>query len=154
MRLRQRTPRSLDARPEPAFSRMRLQRAPLSLDAGPACPVSRTRKESAMLPGLHRRSMFLLLVLPLAFAWGGGRAAAYEAKGDYDRALADRNTVVLLYGVELEILKELEAPGRDQLVAELAQAYRARGETSKSAGRLAAAQADRSRADKLEADAR
>ena len=53
----------------------------------------------------------------------GGRAAAYEKKGEYEKALADHNMVVLFYGLEVEILNGLETPERDKFLAEAAGAY-------------------------------
>src|SRR5436853_7718671 len=83
-----------------------------------------------------------------------GRAAAYQGKGEFEKALADHNMVVLFYALEVEILNTLEAPQRDKPLAEAAGAYRARGQCLESLGRLLAAQADQKRADGLEADAR
>jgi hypothetical protein len=62
--------------------------------------------------------------------------------------------VILLYCVELEILDNLEAEGRDTLMAEAASAYRARAKALRAAGRAKAADADVAKADKLEADAK
>ena len=83
-----------------------------------------------------------------------GRAAAYEKKGDLDKALPDHNMVVLLCAVETEILTNLEAPDRGEFFVEAAQAYRARAKCLEALGRRETAQADRQRADGLEADAR
>ncbi len=83
-----------------------------------------------------------------------GRAAAYEQKGDFAKALPDHNQVVTYYAIEVEILNGLEAPGRDALLAEAAEAYRARGKCLEELGRPAAAQLDRKRADDLQASAK
>ena len=83
-----------------------------------------------------------------------GRAAAYEKKGDYEKALADHNMAVLFYAVEAEILANLEAPDRADFLPEAARAYRARGQCLDALGRQKDAQADRQRADGLEAEAK
>jgi hypothetical protein len=83
-----------------------------------------------------------------------GRAAAYEKKGDYEKALADHNMAVLYYAVETEVLNEVEAPDRPAFLTEAARAYRARGGCLEALGRQKAAQDDRKRADGLEADAK
>jgi len=83
-----------------------------------------------------------------------GRSAAYEAKGDNARALADHNMVITLLCVELEVLESLEADGRDKLMAEAAAAYRARAKVQVAAGRTKAAVADTTRADKLDGEAK
>jgi tetratricopeptide (TPR) repeat protein len=83
-----------------------------------------------------------------------GRAAAYEKKGDYEKALADHNMAVLFYAIEAEVLANLEAPDRADFLAEAARAYRARGQCLEALDRQKAAQADRQRADGLEADAK
>jgi hypothetical protein len=62
--------------------------------------------------------------------------------------------VVMLYAAEVEVLDEVEAPDRDKLLVEAAQAYRARGSALRAAGRKEAAEADVKRADALEARAR
>jgi len=84
----------------------------------------------------------------------GGRAAAYAALGDYDRALADHDTALLLYGAEVEILNGLSAPGRDTFLLQAAKAYRARGDTRRAAGKVQLAAADLKRAADLEAEAK
>src|SRR5690242_15221320 len=83
-----------------------------------------------------------------------GRAAAYEKMGDYERAVLDHNLVVLYYTVEVEVLNDLEAPNRDKLLLEAAQAYRARASALRARGRLAEAQIDVGRAEDLEAEAK
>lgn len=83
-----------------------------------------------------------------------GRAAAYEKKGDYAKALADHNMAVLYYALEVEILNEVDAPDRDKFLTDAAGAYRARGRCLEELGRAQAAAADRKRADGLEADAK
>jgi len=62
--------------------------------------------------------------------------------------------VVLLYGVEVEILNEQSVPTRDKILREAAEAYRARGLVRDALGRTAAAQADRKTAEGLEKDAK
>ena len=83
-----------------------------------------------------------------------GRAAAYEKKGDYEKALADHKMAVLFYALEAEILNELESSGRAKFLAESAGAYRARGQCLASMGKPNEATVDRKRADNLEADAK
>jgi hypothetical protein len=82
-----------------------------------------------------------------------GRAAAYEKKGDFDKALADHNQVVLFYAIELEILKSLESPDREKHLRETATAYRARSACLAVLGRQKAAQVDQKRTTGLEAEA-
>src|SRR5215475_10330625 len=84
----------------------------------------------------------------------GGRAAAYERKSDYEKALQDRTTVILLLGVELEILNEQSAADRDKTLLEAAEAHRDRSSCFKALGRAEAAQADSKHAERLEQDAR
>jgi hypothetical protein len=80
-----------------------------------------------------------------------GRAAAFEKKGDYERALTDHQMVVMFYALELEILTSLGTPKREKFVAEAAQAYLSRGKCLQALGRQAAAQLDRKRAEVLQA---
>lgn len=84
----------------------------------------------------------------------GGRSAAYEAKGDFSRAAADRGTVILMLCVELEIMENQDLDGRDSLMTELAAAHRARAKALRAAERSKAADADLQRANQLEADAK
>jgi tetratricopeptide (TPR) repeat protein len=84
----------------------------------------------------------------------GGRAAAYEKKGDYQKALADHNLVVLFYAIEIEILKNLESADLEKRLQETSQAYSARGECLAALGRQKAAQVDQKRAASLEAEAK
>ena len=83
-----------------------------------------------------------------------GRAAAYEAKGETERALADLNMVVLYFAVEVDVLDALEAPDRAGVMTEAADAYRARARLLNARGKAKAAQADTERADKLQAEAK
>ena|ERR1700687_4421039 len=83
-----------------------------------------------------------------------GRAAAYFAKRDYENALLDQNMVVLFYALEVEITGELEGSDRDKLMREAAGAYRVRGDILIAAGRVAQAEVDLNRAEKLEAEGR
>lgn len=82
-----------------------------------------------------------------------GRAAAYEALGDFDRALADYNSRVMLYAVEVEIVKSLEAPNREKVLKEAAGAYRERAAFQQARGRREAADLDARRAAELETEA-
>jgi hypothetical protein len=82
-----------------------------------------------------------------------GRAAAYFAKRQFDKALADQDMVVLFYALEVEIATELDASDRDKFLREAAVAYRLRGDMLIAAERIAQAEKDLKRAEKLEADA-
>ena len=62
--------------------------------------------------------------------------------------------VVLLLGIELEVLAEQAAAERDKVMVEAAAAYRDRCACFKALGRLEAAQADINYAERLEQDAR
>jgi hypothetical protein len=81
-----------------------------------------------------------------------GRAAAYEKKGELDKALADHDMVMLFYGIEAEILNELQSPERGKFLGEFARACRARGNCLEVLGRSEAAASNRARADRLEAE--
>jgi len=59
---------------------------------------------------------------------------------------------ILLFGVELEILKEASAAERDKFFQEAALAHRARAECLRLADKLAAAETDEKYASKLEAE--
>jgi tetratricopeptide (TPR) repeat protein len=83
-----------------------------------------------------------------------GRAAAYEKMGDYEKALADHKMAVLSFAIEIEILNNLQSPGRAERLAESAGAYRARGKCLERLGRAKEATVDRERADRLAADAK
>ena len=83
-----------------------------------------------------------------------GRAAAYEKKGQFDKALADRKMAVLYYALEVEILNGLEAPNRGAVIGEAATAYRARAACYDSLNRPQEAKIDRKRADDLDENAR
>ncbi len=52
-----------------------------------------------------------------------GRAAAFEKKGDYARALADHTMAVTYYAIEVEIVGELQSSDQDKLLTEAADAY-------------------------------
>jgi hypothetical protein len=84
----------------------------------------------------------------------GGRAAAYERKSDYEKAVHDRTMVVLLLGVELEILNEQSVADRDKIMLEASEAYRDRSSCLKALGRLESAQVDGRHAERLEQEAR
>ena len=84
----------------------------------------------------------------------GGRAAAYEKKGDYELALADYKMAVLYFALEAEILTGLDSPDRGKFLAETAGAYRARSNCLEAMKRLDEAAIDRKRADGLDADAK
>ena len=79
----------------------------------------------------------------------GGRAAAYEKKGDYDRAIADYKMLVFSYAVELHAASNTNAYG--ELLGAAAKAYRTRGACFQAKGDAEAAQRDAKRAEKLEA---
>jgi hypothetical protein len=81
-----------------------------------------------------------------------GRAAAYFAKGDFEKALSDQNTVTMMYAVEAEVLEEVREPDRGDLFVEAARAYRVRSDILRAAGKDAAAADDEKRAAKLEGD--
>jgi di/tripeptidase len=83
----------------------------------------------------------------------GGRAAAYFATRDFEKALLDQNMVVLFYALEVEITGESDGSDRDKLMREAAGAYRLRGDILIAAGKVAQAEVDLNRAEKLEADA-
>jgi hypothetical protein len=83
----------------------------------------------------------------------GGRAAAYERQGDYDRAAADYGMVVFSYAVELDIA-DPKADGYDDLVRNASKAYRTRAACLEAKGDKDAAGRDQRRAEKLEAKAK
>ena len=83
-----------------------------------------------------------------------GRAAAYEKKGDFEEALADRKVAVLYYALEAEILTGLDAPERSKIFGVAAMAYRARAVCYDSLRRPQEAKIDRKRADDLDENAR
>jgi hypothetical protein len=56
----------------------------------------------------------------------GGRAAAYEKHGDFDRAAADYGTIVFSYVVEVD-LADPKADGYDDLLRDAAKACRKPG---------------------------
>jgi hypothetical protein len=62
--------------------------------------------------------------------------------------------VVLFYALEIEVLRDTEAPDRDKFFVEAAKAYLKRAECRDARGDVKAADADRKRAARLEADAR
>lgn len=62
--------------------------------------------------------------------------------------------VVLLLGVELEILNEQTAADRDKIMLEASEAYRERSSCFKALGRLDAAQSDSKHAERLEQESR
>jgi hypothetical protein len=82
-----------------------------------------------------------------------GRAAAYFAKRQFENAIADQNLVVLYYALEVEIIAEVDAPDQDKLLREAAAAYRLRGDMLIAADKIATAELDLKRAEKLEAKA-
>jgi FKBP-type peptidyl-prolyl cis-trans isomerase len=83
----------------------------------------------------------------------GGRAAAYEKMGDYEKALADHNMVVTYYAIEYEILTSLGTPD-GKLMTDAAGAYLERSKCQDVLGRKHAAQVDRKRAADLQSDAK
>ena len=80
-----------------------------------------------------------------------GRAAAFENKGDLEKALADHTMNVTYLAIELEILGEVDGPDRDRLLSESAEAYLARGKCLDALGKAPAAERDRERAGELRA---
>jgi hypothetical protein len=82
-----------------------------------------------------------------------GRAAAYEKRSEYAKALADHTMAVTYYAIEIEITNELDAPDRGKLMAEAAEEYLARSRCLAALGRTQAALTDRDRAAKLRAEA-
>jgi hypothetical protein len=78
-----------------------------------------------------------------------GRAAAYAKNQDFERALRDHNMVVLLYGVEAEILSEVESPNRAAFLHQATEAFLQRSNCLRALGRLDAARKDLTRASKL-----
>jgi tetratricopeptide (TPR) repeat protein len=81
-----------------------------------------------------------------------GRAAAYEKKGDYDHAIQDYTTTLLVYGIEADVLNGQETPDR-KVMLKLAETYNARSRCYLAKGKAALAQADLKRAAKLDAEA-
>jgi tetratricopeptide (TPR) repeat protein len=82
-----------------------------------------------------------------------GRAVAYEKKGDLERALLDHNQLILLSGLEAEILGELEAPSREAFLREFAQEYLDRSKCLRGLRRTERAVRDLKRAAQLDDDA-
>jgi tetratricopeptide (TPR) repeat protein len=78
-----------------------------------------------------------------------GRAAAYEKKGEYENALVDYNMTVTYLRIEVEILNDLEAPDRTDVLTEAADAYVARSKCLETLGRREAARLDRQRSNDL-----
>ncbi len=83
-----------------------------------------------------------------------GRAAAYEKKGELEKALADYQMLVLYYALEAEILTSVDSPDRGRFFGEAAQAYKSRSACLDALGRTKEAARDRKRADGLLADAK
>jgi hypothetical protein len=67
--------------------------------------------------------------------------------------LADHNQVVLLVALEMDVLKEAEAPADAKMLATAAESYRARAKVLRQMGRIEAAQADEQRAAKFDSQA-
>jgi DinB family protein len=82
----------------------------------------------------------------------GGRAAAYEQKGDYGRAAADYGMIVFSYAVELDAA-DPKAEGYNDLLREAAKAYRTRAACLRAKGDAEASARDVKWAEKLEARA-
>lgn len=80
-----------------------------------------------------------------------GRAAAYEKKDEYAKALADHSMNVTYLAIELEVLGEVDGADRAKVLKEAAEAYRARGNCLEVLGKVEAAQRDRDRARELQA---
>ncbi len=83
-----------------------------------------------------------------------GRAAAYEKKGEFEKALADHTMLVLYYALEAEILAGLDAPDRSKILGEAAGAYRSRAQCYELLNRPQEAKVDRKRADELDESTR
>lgn len=83
-----------------------------------------------------------------------GRAAAYEKKGDYEKALKDHTMAVTYYAIEVEIVNDLESPDRAKLLAEAAETYLARSKCLEALGKSSAAVLDRKRATDLQGRAK
>ena len=83
----------------------------------------------------------------------GGRAAAYEKRGDFDRAAADYGTIVFSYAVELD-LADPKADGYDDLLRDAAKSYRTRADCLGAKGDKEAAARDVARAADMEAKAK
>ena len=82
-----------------------------------------------------------------------GRAAAYLAKKDYEKALRDQDVVILFYAIEIDVKNDLSAPGRDKLMEEAAKAYRVRADMFIASGKIDRAEIDLVRAEKLASEA-
>jgi hypothetical protein len=82
-----------------------------------------------------------------------GRAAAYLAKRDYEKALRDQDVVILFYAIEIDVKNDLAAPGRDKLMEEAARAHRVRADMFLAAGKIDRAESDLIRAEKLDSEA-
>jgi tetratricopeptide (TPR) repeat protein len=80
----------------------------------------------------------------------GGRAAAYEKKGEYDQALADYKMVVFSYAVELDAA-DTSSNAYSDLLGAAAKAYGTRAACFQAKGDVEAAQRDAKRAQKLQA---
>ena len=83
----------------------------------------------------------------------GGRAAAYEKRGDLDRAAADYGTVVFSYVVEAD-LTDPKADGYNDLLRDAAKAYRKRAACLSAKGDKEVSARDLAHADALEAKAK
>src|SRR5439155_25009330 len=83
----------------------------------------------------------------------GGRAAAYERKGDYDRAAADYGMIVFSYAVEIDAA-DAKSDGYRDLLRDAARAYRTRAACLRAGGAGGAAARDVRRAEKLETKAK
>jgi hypothetical protein len=80
-----------------------------------------------------------------------GRAAAYEKKEEYARALADYDLLVFSYAVELDLV-DAKAADLDDFLREAASSYRKRAACLRTLGAMeTAAQRDIRRAEALEA---
>ena len=82
-----------------------------------------------------------------------GRAAAYEKTGDLERALLDHNQLILLSGIEAEILTELDSTSREAFLREFAEQYLYRSKCLRGLRRTDRALRDLKRAAQLEDDA-
>src|SRR5258708_2028087 len=83
----------------------------------------------------------------------GGRAAAYEKKGDYDRAAADYGMIVFSYAVEIDAA-DPKTDGYTDMLREAAKAYRTRALCLNAKGDAVAAERDSKRAENLDSKAK
>jgi len=71
-----------------------------------------------------------------------------------DKALADHNMAILLYGVEVEIVRDSQTTDQGKFLREAALAHRMRAECLQLAGKQGEADVDQKYAQKLDAEAK